>query len=101
MIPHCTACAADAEVAHEGCGDPSCCGPTYCLPCGCARGEVCTLEGDNSDCAGCAACSRAPSTCLVAVMVRERAAAKDMTLSAYVAELVARDEPEQDEPCQK
>ena len=96
MIPHCTACAADAEVAHEGCGDPSCCGPTYCLPCGCARGEVCTLEGDNSDCAGCAACSRAPSTCLVAVMVRERAAAKEMTLSAYVAELVARDEPEQE-----
>ena len=42
---------------------------------------------------------RLPSA--VAVMVRERAAAKDMTLSAYVAELVARDEPEQDETCQK
>ena len=47
---------------------------------------------------------RLPSA--VAATVRERAAAKDMTLSAYVAELVARDEPEQDEPeqdepCQK
>ena len=37
----------------------------------------------------------------VAATVRERAAAKEMTLSGYVAELVARDEPEQDEPCQK
>ena len=36
---------------------------------------------------------RLPSA--VAATVRERAAAKDMTLSAYVAELVARDEPEQ------
>ena len=32
----------------------------------------------------------------VAATVRERAAAKDMTLSAYVAELVSRDEPEQE-----
>ena len=32
----------------------------------------------------------------VAVMVRERAAAKDMTLSAYVAELVSLDKPEQE-----
>ena len=32
----------------------------------------------------------------VAATVRERAAAKEMTLSAYVAELVARDEPEQE-----
>ena len=31
----------------------------------------------------------------VAAMVRERAAAKGMTLSGYVSELVARDEPEQ------
>ena len=32
----------------------------------------------------------------VAATVRERAAAKEMTLSAYVAELVARGEPEQE-----
>lgn len=61
MSVHCAACGGESDrILDYGCGDPSCCGYTYGLDCNCPRGRVCTLDGDDEDCAGCRA-MRAPS----------------------------------------
>ena len=60
-MAHCTACGAETDrILDYGCGDPSCCGVTYGLECGCSAGRVCTLDvaggqDPDPDCAGCMA----------------------------------------------